>query len=52
MNLEPFDLLFDCRGSRQQNGYGYQGPQLRRDALAQCQAGQNRRAEPASDGSD
>ena len=49
VNLEPLDLLVDRRARRQQGRDGDQGAQVRRHAVAQVQAGQERRAEAAGD---
>ena len=49
VDLEPLDLLVDRRAGRQQGRDGDQGAQMRRHALPQVEAGQERRAETAGD---
>ena len=49
VDLEPLDLLVDRRAGRQQRRDGDQGAQMRRHALPQVEAGQQRRAEAAGD---
>jgi len=50
MDLEALNLLFDGRACRQQCGHHDHRAQMRRDALAQCETGENRRAQPSRDG--
>ena len=49
VDLEALDQLFDRRLGRQQGGNGHDRPQMRRHALAQLKAGQQRGAETSGD---